>query len=218
MPGAADGWRAAWFAPALEWLEEVVSCGDFPCYFGVNAWKAGTLAATEIAENEIARFVVDLRQFIVAHASLPYRSALIAYWRGTSLGLSGDEHSFWGLVNAIARQSHTQACRRFDDPDWQFIFDDEALFLTGHSPYFKHRLSRLSRPFPMMVIQTYRNLRQVGDAFPTPASVANRIRASVDRYDRIRRAPVIEQHVPDWRSFWLLDHNDSDGRSCPLIF
>lgn len=212
---AIPGWAAAWFAPALDWLEANL-LDDFPCYFARNAWNAGTLIATEIALADMDRFVADLREFVAVHAALPYRSALVAYWESGSDSLEEDERMFWALLKAIELRSRTPADSQYDDPSWRFVFDDAFLFATGHSPFFESRCSRLSRPFPMMVIQTYDNLRQVADTFPTLPSVANRIRTSVDRYDRICHAPAFDRAVPDWQQFWLPDHNGEDKRSCPL--
>jgi FPC/CPF motif-containing protein YcgG len=207
----------AWFQPAAMQLCDVLADkGRFPCYFATGALERGSLLFTEVSAGLFDGFVSDLRTFLSLRDVIGDLPVLVAYWKDGLGSLAQHEAEFWHYLCCLQNASSTQSRADWNEEDWRFVFDDEALFINGHSPFYERRLSRRSPLHPMMVIQSYKNLEQIGSSPTVNPQIAGTIRALVDRYDKIPRAPYLANDAADWRQFWLLDHNHSDQRDCPL--
>jgi len=210
----------------VEWLKDEAAAmvatvqgpPAHPCYFAATALERGTLIFADfVTIDGMAIAAEDIREFLSFYTSLPYRAALILHFDGPSLSLEADEARFWGLLTFLQTQSNRRPRTDYESKDWRFVFDDVDLFFNGHSPHYRQRKSRRAALRPFVVVQTLSNLKGVSGDDQTEPKVADRIRSAVDTYDAIHRSPYLNGKESDWRQFWLLDTNEADTRTCPLI-
>ncbi len=204
----------------------------FSCYFAVIAEDAGALRFTYVGEDEVNRpfeFAEALRAFLKKYSfSRRPRGALIAFiedGRSATHTLACDEERFWTIVQKLHNLDPASWPPDIptdpEDPGWTFCFDGTPLFIAGHGPSYRNRLSRNAQDGMFLVIQPRTNLEGITGRGPKAEKVRQRIRRLLANYDRIPPSPELGVYGDgtsrEWRQYWLPDGNEPVLRTCPLV-
>jgi len=148
--------------------------------------------------------------------------ALFVETERMTIGLKDDEVLFWKLVNRINHTRTDWGSSESDatNPRWLLKYKQTPIFVTGHSPYYRTRLSRYADYCLTLVIQEKQNLTKISQDPAKLKEVMNRIRNLVDKYDKEPRCPLLgfygSENVFDWKQFWLPDSNEFNDLSCKI--
>jgi len=200
----------------------------FPCYFAAVAERAGSLVYSFLLGSELdeaAPIGSALDAFFSTAKTLPPLPVLVifAMRENHTQRLSEDEDIFWRLTNFINRTRVDVEPSDDNDitsPKWLLKFGQTPIFITGHSPHYKRRLSRWSPDCLTLVVQAKSNLARVASNPCRLNEIVDRIRTSIDMYDALPRSPLLgvygQDDVADWEQFWLPDTNDISAGTCRI--
>lgn len=199
----------------------------FPCYFATIGEEAGVLRYSYLEAGELRRPVAlssSLVAFLSQRRPRRPRSALIVFVAAT--GTSEEDHrvQFWDLLQALHDLDKTPWPESIpsdpDDPDWSFCFHGTPIFVAGHSPHYRNRLSRKTERDLFLVIQPRSNLAGITGRGRTADRVRQRIRGSLCSYDSVAPSPELgvygDPDSREWRQYWLSDDNSPTEDPCPL--
>jgi len=210
-------------------LGQVADVQGFPCYLGTRAAANGALRYTFVARSELdgVSLASTLEEYWQVAPEIGSRSALVALVEpcdGTR-SLADHEAEFWqllqGLHDADPEPWPDHLPTDPDDPAWEFCFAGLPMFVTGHCPAYRQRLSRHSHSAMYLVMQSRQNLSGLDGSGRTATRVHARIRDLVQRYDAMAPSPQLgmygDPEVRQWKQYWLPDTNEPTAEArCPL--
>lgn len=220
--------KPEWFEGAYRGLRKIIlgTSPLFPCYFASIAERHGSCTYSflkrgeELDPNVLYKIIEDF--LLVAKDLRPFPVlALFVQTEGITKSLEEDEILFWEIINNINKtrtDSRSAAEANPSSPHWLLKYKDIPIFVTGHSPYYKNRLSRFADQCLTLVIQEKKNLKRISEDPNRIREVMGQIREFVDEYDTIPRCPLLgfygNENVFDWKQFWLPDSNDIEDTPC----
>ncbi|MEU6128842.1 YqcI/YcgG family protein [Saccharopolyspora sp. NPDC047091] len=229
IPGESPPKR--WQRLALAAFEQrmLESREPFPCIFGVDAVRRGTLryAFARSGRNRIPDLVAALREYAAGCAGLGRRTSLVTFFEHDPgiHGIAAFRAEFWRLLGAVRdADDHPWPDGIDQDPEsplWEFSCFGTPFFVVANTP--AHELRR-SRNFDHFAITFQPRFVFDGLAADSPAGKNARgiIRKRLAEYDRI---PVHADlgdfgapHNREWAQYFLPDTDQSTpgGQRCPL--
>ncbi|MGP9819826.1 YqcI/YcgG family protein [Salinarimonas sp. NSM] len=218
---APDDWRRHAFVDFAQRM--TASDLPFPCIYGVSAFAADELRFVFCEEMTADALTDALGAFVPRARSFGRHTSLVAFSRPCeSLGVAQYRQRFWSLLAGIAARDRAPwpagVPRELDDPDWEFCFAGEPLFVVCNTPDHRARRSRYS-PALTLTFQP----RWVFDGILGTDDQARRafaaVRARLQRYDDTPVAAVLGRYGdPGNREFaqYFLDDGAGDDRRCPF--
>jgi FPC/CPF motif-containing protein YcgG len=107
-----------------------------------------------------------------------------------------------------------------DDPDWEFAFAGERMFVVGSAPVYHRRVSRNTATFTMLFQPRWMFDEMI--AGPKFDRTTAAIRRRQERYDGMASHPSIltfgDPANREWRQYVIPDDNDPVPGRCPLHF
>lgn len=203
----------------------------FPCYFGVDAEREGRLRYTFAEDSNVDELTLvseSLSLYLNVRDQIPGRSALICFLGRVPAhapgGINGYEREFWSVLQFLHEHDPQRWPEDFpvdpEDSGWEFCFQGEPLFITGHSLLHSKRLSRWAPCALMLVIQTRSNLEGIVGRTLAATEVRSHIRSALLRYDHIPPSPDLgifgDPNVREWRQYWLTNGDEERPARCPL--
>lgn len=195
----------------------------FPCIFGVNGYKKDMLRFSFYEEITADTLSKDLMVFCENYKSYGKQTSFVVFERPTSVkSIEEYRTRFWNLLNDLNKLDKTpwplNLPENLDDPQWEFCFHGEPMFIVCNTPAHVNRLSRRSPSF-MLTIQP----RWVFDDLLDTEIKANNAFSTVTKrlkpYDTVPKSPFLGKYGDpisrEWSQYFLDDGEDKE-MSCPF--
>jgi uncharacterized protein len=201
----------------------------FPCTFGIDAYERNTLRFVFVHEpfadeglDELAR---SLSAYLAISSTLGKVTSFLAFLNtaGRLEGLADHQRMFWHVLQHLHDVDRRPWPGAYPmdpaDPNWEFCFEGEAMFVVCATPA---HVARRSRQAGCMVVTFQPRFVFRGLEHDTPAGNAARaiIRRRVVSYDDIPIYPFLAGYgqldAREWRQYFLPDDNDHILDRCPL--
>lgn len=201
----------------------------FPCIFGVDAVRKGTLRYSFVPAGElrVAALAQALTEFTQIATSLGTRTSLVCFF-DTELGLESladyRDH-FWSLLAEI------EACDTSEWPEgisndpqdatWEFSFNSTPMFVVANTPRHEKRRSRQSSYFTV-TFQPRFVFDDLKAGTPTGDKARAVIRRRLSTYDTVEQTPLLgsfgEPGNMEWSQYFLGDDNEPVDlvAGCPI--
>ena len=201
----------------------------FPCIFGVDAVRRGTLRFSFIPVGESrAEILADaLLEFTEIAPSLGQRTSLVCFFEHDPRLRSLEEcrQHFWWLLGRLC-QSDTSGWPEGisldpEDPAWEFSYQCMPMFVVASTPFHQRRRSRYFEYF-LMTFQPRFVFANLEAGTPRGDNARKIIRRRLAEYDLVERTPLLGSFgAPgnkEWEQYFLDDDNMSTASSsgCPL--
>jgi FPC/CPF motif-containing protein YcgG len=201
----------------------------FPCIFGVDAVRNGTLRLAFIpaGDDRVPVLADALREFTTIAPSLGRRTSLVCIFEQDQMINSLDEYRqhFWWLLKELQeldKGDHPEGMSEdHDDPNWEFCYNSTPMFVVANCPRYVHRKSRYFEHLAV-TFQPRFVFDDLKDGTPTGQRARTIIRQRLAAYDSVERTPLLGCFgVPgnrEWTQYFLDDDNESfdDSARCPL--
>jgi FPC/CPF motif-containing protein YcgG len=228
-PGSAD--LKGWEADAQERFIDRMSGTDpaFPCIFGVDATKRGTLrlAFVPAGEQRLERLAAALREFADQAEELGRRTSLVAIFEHDPALRTLDDYrdAFWSMLRGL-RERDTRPwpegiAEDTEDPEWEFSFHGQPMFVVVNTPVHKRRQSRHFEYFAI-TFQPRFVFEDLAETTPQGRKSREIIRGRLVRYDDLPPAPVLGSFGTagnrEWVQYFLEDDNEvvDTAVRCPI--
>lgn len=194
----------------------------FPCTFAINGYRNDDLRFLFQETPNIPEFGEQLAMFLEEARSIGQNAALL-YLTGMETVEPLEDYSarFWTILNELAKIDRKpwpeDIPQDLDNPEWEFCFNGEPIFVVCTNPAHVKRQSRRSSTFAMSL-----QPRWVFDRilFSDRAAniVFNNIRKRMQPYDALPPSPALGRYKdPNVREAqqYVLSEDDSILR-CPF--
>lgn len=199
---------------------------DYPCYFGTSAEKRGELRYG-YTEGDVGHLPVLLREFLALSRSRPkVRHALalffapeeverpLSYYRGRFWETLGFLHGEDGKPWPEGRPSDPE------DPDWEFCFDGEPMFVFASAPAYRDRASRNMGDCLILLFQPRRVFDGIEGGTPAGTRTREIIRQRMREWDGMEYHPDMGSYGDpssyEWKQYFLPDDNLPVAGECPF--
>ncbi len=220
-----------WAADAMARFESRMSAEApaFPCIFGVDAIRRGTLRITFVPAGaaRLSRLATALREFAEQAESLGRRTSLVAIFEPDPALATMDDYrtAFWSLLQGLRAQDTRPwppgIAQNPEDPRWEFSFHGQPMFVVVNTPVHQRRRSR-HFDYLAITFQPRFVFDDLAETSPQGKSARGIIRERFSRYDELAPAPVLGSFgVPgnrEWVQYFLDDENEPVDAAvrCPL--
>lgn len=221
----------AWERLAVSFFRERMLSDDalFPCIFGVDAVRRGTLRYSFIpaGEQRAATLASALREFTAIAESLGIRTSLVCFFDFEPGVDSLEEYRqhFWSLLAEVQTRDVSEWPEGIsDDPQestWEFSFNSTPMFVVANTPHHHQRRSRYSEYFTV-TFQPRFVFDDLKAGTPTGDRARNVIRRRLREYDAVEQTPLLgsfgEPGNMEWTQYFLDDENQPIDTSlgCPM--
>jgi uncharacterized protein len=220
-----------WPVCATELFRERLLDADdlFPCIFGIDALRKGSLrfAFIPVGESRVGMLADSMLEFTEIAAGLGQRTSLVCLFEHDPRIKSLEQYRdhFWWLLT----QLHEADTGKWpddispdpDDPTWEFSYNSMPMFVVASTPYHVKRRSRYFEYFtvtfqPRFVFHNLQAGMSAGD------HARKVIRRRLADYDLVARTPLLGSFgAPgnkEWQQYFLDDDNVSTDLSagCPF--
>lgn len=201
----------------------------FPCVFGVDAVRKGTLrfAFVPVGPTRLGALADALEEFGEVAESLGNRTSLVCFFEydPSMVTLEDFRDHFWSLLQGLHDVDGVDWPIGVDtdpeNPTWEFCFKGVPLFVVANTPAHRRRHSRY---FEYFAVTFQPRFVFDGLAADTPQGRNARriIRRRLDCYDDVALTPHLgdfgEPGNREWVQYFLDDDNTSLPRAarCPL--
>lgn len=216
------------------WLPEVyrkfhdkVSQPEFPCDFGTSSEIQGLLRYTYSQGNDLEFLPAALSRFLQLSRNHPLkRHALVLFEepKDENLTLNEYRNRFWEILQFLHDNDPSHwpegVPMSTDDPQWEFSFDGDSMFVFGSCPAYVKRQSRNLGPSLVLLFQPRRVFRGIEGGTPSGTAARERIRRKLRTYDSVKDHPDMGSYSDttsfEWKQYFIPDDNVSETEPCPL--
>jgi hypothetical protein len=194
----------------------------FPCVFGVAGLRGGHLRfgfSERMAADEVAPM---LRHFVQHSCQYGKYTSLVVFARPEGVrDVDSYREDFWNFLWALSdRDQHPwppEYPERIDDPQWEFCFAGEPMFVVCNTPAHVARQSRRASTFML----TFQPRWVFDDILGTPDAAeqsVRQVRSRLQNYGLLPPSPELglfgDPNNKEFRQYFLLD--DNVPASCPF--
>lgn len=219
-----EGRLGEWEARRYRAFDETMTDDDapFPCFFAVDAHEAGHVrylfapsAATEAGERTVAE---GLAAYLEEAPDVAEITSLAVFFEPPGRELSAAEYRerFWGLLSALHERDPEPWPDGVPadpaDPEWEFCFAGEPMFVVARAPCYERRRSRYTPYGLELTVQPRWVFDGLGPDTEAGQEAREVIRDRLRDYDEIPPHPDIGDYgapdVHEWEQYALPDAND----------
>ncbi|WP_187442041.1 YqcI/YcgG family protein [Sutcliffiella horikoshii] len=200
----------------------------FPCIFGVEGFKQGSLRFTFIESPTCPNAMEDLadalKLYLEEARGLGKNTSFVAFFKPEKKKtLEEYEKQFWGILQHLHQLDEKEWPQNIPaDPDhhlWEFSFHDEPIFVVCNTPVHEKRASRKAATFmitfqPRWVFDGISGETQIGKLFQKT------VRDRLEVYDSVPAHPSLNWYgkteTREWRQYFLMDDNNVETTKCPF--
>jgi len=201
----------------------------FPCVFGVDALRRGTLrfAFVPAPPGDVSGLADALAEFVEMAPALGRRTSLVTFFEPTDGDRSlGEWHDyFWTLLQGLhdgdPGEWPDEIPAHTEDSRWEFCFNGMPMFVVVNTPAHRRRASRYFEYF-CITFQPRFVFDDIAESSPPGVRARRVIRRRLSAYDSVPAAPLLGSFgVPgnrEWTQYFLDDDNAPlpDESRCPL--
>ena len=224
--GELIGWKKQRYLEFRKTMRET----RYPCHFAVQAERADSaryLFAGDARDRDALLKVREgLRQYLERYQSIAERTTLVIFFEPTTEDQSGQGYRdrFWGVLEFLNRRDPepwpSDVPEDPDDPEWEFCFSGEPMFIVGRAPFYTDRKSRYTPYGLEITIQPRRILDDISGDTMEGQHARSVIRDRLEDYDDIVPHPEIGDYSdPDtreWKQYLLPASNEESLGEFPF--
>lgn len=221
----------------LPWKEEryvefrdTMRSTRYPCHFAVNAEREDTARYLFVGavrdRDALLKAREGLRQYLERYRSIAERTTLVMFFEPPAEDQSEQTYrdQFWRVLEFLNERDPepwpSDVPADPDDPEWEFCFAGESMFIVGRAPFYTERRSRYTRSGLEITIQPRRILEDVGGETPAGKRARSIIRARLEDYDDDTPHPDIGDYsdpsTREWKQYLLPTSNEESLDEFPF--
>jgi len=211
------GELAAWKEKRYSQFRETMRESRYPCYFAVNAEENDTARYLFVGDfrdrDAFFKLREGLQQYLERYRSIADRTTLVVFFEPPDEERSEREYreQFWRVLEFLNERDPKpwpdDVPSDPSDPEWEFCFAGESMFVVGRAPFYTDRRSRYTPHGLEMTIQPRSVLDDVGGETVDGQRARSVIRDRLDDYDDVDLHPDIGDYAdPDsreWKQYFL---------------
>ncbi|ELZ05570.1 YqcI/YcgG family protein [Natrialba asiatica] len=224
------GELAAWKKKRYIEFREAMQNTRYPCYFAVNAERNDTARYLFVgdAHDRDALFKVKegLQQYLERYQSIAERTTLVMFFRPPDEEQSERDYrdQFWRVLEFLNERDPDPWPGDIPadptDPEWEFCFRGESMFIVGRAPFYTDRKSRYTPYGLEITIQPRRVLDDVSGETTEGQRARSVIRDRLQDYDDVAPHPDIGDYVDpntrEWKQYLLPESTDESVDEFPF--
>jgi FPC/CPF motif-containing protein YcgG len=200
----------------------------FPCVFGVDAVRRGSLRCTFISRGQGVRPLAEaLTEFAVLAPDLGKRTSLVAFFEPdeAEATLHDYRERFWKILQDLhdvdPRPWPQDISTDTESPLWEFCFAGMPMFVVANTPSHKRRASRYFESLAI-TFQPRFVFDDIAEDSPQGRNARKIIRGRLRDYDALPPTPELGSFgAPgnrEWAQYFLDDENTplSPDSRCPF--
>jgi FPC/CPF motif-containing protein YcgG len=209
--GELFGWKKRRYLTFRETMRETA----YPCHFAVEAERGDTaryLFAGDARDRDALRKLrAGLGQYLDRYRSIGDRTTCVVFFEPPDGVRSEAEYRdrFWSVLEFLHDRDPepwpSSVPADPDDPEWEFCFAAEPVFIVGRAPFYADRQSRHTPHGLEMTFQPRGTLEDITGDTPEGQKARAAIRARVGDYDEIDLHPDIGDYgdpaTREWKQY-----------------
>ncbi|RBI62380.1 hypothetical protein DMJ13_10945 [halophilic archaeon] len=202
----------------------------YPCHFAVHAERndsARYLFAGDARDRDALLKVREgLRQYLERYRSIAKRTTLVIFFKPTTEDQTEQEYrkQFWGVLEFLNAWDPepwpSDIPEDPNDPEWEFCFSGEPIFIVGRAPFYTDRKSRYTPYGLEMTIQPRGTLDDISGDTMEGQQARSVIRDRLKDYDDIDSHPDIgdygDPNTREWKQYLLPTSNEEGLNEFPF--
>jgi uncharacterized protein len=202
----------------------------YPCHFAVNAEysdSARYLFAGEARDRDALLKVREgLRQYLQQYQSIAEQTTLVIFFKPTTEDKSEQEYrdQFWRVLEFLNNRDPEPWPGDIpsdpNDPEWEFCFSGEPMFIVGRAPFYTERKSRYTPYGLEITIQPRKILDDISGDTMEGQRARSLIRDRLKDYDNIAPHPDIgdysDLNTREWKQYLLPISNGESLNEFPF--
>jgi FPC/CPF motif-containing protein YcgG len=224
--GELFGWKKQRYLTFRETMRET----PYPCYFAVEAERSDTaryLFAGDARDRDALLKVREgLRQYLERYRSIADRTTLVMFFEPPDGVRSEAEYRdrFWNVLEFLHDRDPepwpSNVPTDPDDPEWEFCFAGEPMFVVGRAPFYTDRKSRHTPDGLEMTIQPRGTLDDITGDTTEGMQVRSIIRDRLADYDDVDPHPDIGDYgdpaTREWKQYLPPTSNEESLGELPF--
>ena len=224
--GELFGWKKRRYLAFRETMRETA----YPCHFAVEAERGDTaryLFAGDARDRDALRKLrAGLRQYLDRYRSIADRTTCVAFFEPPHGVRTEAEYRdrFWSVLEFLHDRDPepwpSTVPADPDDPEWEFCFAAEPVFIVGRAPFYADRQSRHTPHGLEMTFQPRGTLEDITGDTPEGQKARAAIRARLADYDDVDPHPDIGDHgdpaTREWKQYLPPTSNDESLGEFPF--
>lgn len=204
------GELTAWKKKRYVAFRETMQNTRYPCHFAVDAEQTDSARYLFVGDTHdhgaLLKVSEGLRQYLEQYRSIAERTTLVMFFKPPIEDRSEQEYrdQFWRVLEFLHKRDPepwpSNTPEDPNDPEWEFCFSGEPMFIVGRAPFYADRKSRYTPYGLEITIQP----RGVLDDISANTIKGQRARSIIG--DRLKAYDDIAPH-PD-----IGDYNDPNTR------
>ena len=220
----------AWKKKRYIEFRETMRSTRYPCHFAINAERndsARYLFAGDARDRDALRKVREgLRQYLERYQSIAERTTLVMFFKPPTEDQSEQEYrdQFWRVLKFLNERDPepwpSDVPLDPNDPEWEFCFSGEPMFIVGRAPFYTDRKSRHTLYGLEITIQPRRVLDDISGNTMEGQRARSAIRDRLKDYDDIAPHPDIgdygDPNTREWKQYLLPTSNKESLTEFPF--
>lgn len=193
----------------------------YPCHFAVRAERTDSaryLFAGDARDRDALHAVREgLRLYLERYQSIAERTTLVIFFEPPTGNLREQEYRdrFWSVLEFLNRRDPepwpSEVPNDPDDPEWEFCFSGEPMFIVGRAPFYTDRKSRYTPYGLEITIQPRRILDDISGDTIEGQQARSVISDRLEEYDDVAPHPDIGDYgdpdTREWKQYLLPGSN-----------
>lgn len=211
-------------------FRETMRSTRYPCHFAVNAERNDTARYLFIGDvrDRDALFKVreGLRQYLDQYQSIAERTTLVIFFKPPNEDQSEQKYrdQFWRVLEFLNERDPepwpSDIPEDPNDPEWEFCFSGESMFIVGRAPFYTDRKSRYTQYGLEITVQPRRILDDVSGDTMEGQHARSVIRDRLKDYDDVTPHPDIgdygDTNTREWEQYLLPTSNKNSLEEFPF--
>lgn len=220
----------AWKKKRYLAFRETMRSTRYPCHFAVHVEDndaARYLFAGDIRDRDTLLKVREgLRQYLDRYQSIAERTTLVIFFKPPNGDQSEQEYrdQFWRVLEFLNKRDPepwpSDIPTDPNDPEWEFCFSGEPMFIVGRAPFYTDRKSRYTPYGLEITIQPRRVLDDISGNTMEGQRARSIIRDRLKDYDDIVPHPDIgdygDPNTREWKQYLLPTSNSETLTEFPF--
>ena len=209
--GELFGWKKRRYLTFRETMRETA----YPCHFAVEAERGDTaryLFAGDARDRDaLLKLRAGLGQYLDRYRSIADRTTCVVFFEPPEGVRSEAEYRdrFWSVLEFLHDRDPepwpSTVPADPDDPEWEFCFAAEPVFVVGRAPFYADRQSRHTPHGLEMTVQPRGTLEDITGDTPEGQKARTAIRARLADYDDVDPHPDIGDYgdpaTREWKQY-----------------
>lgn len=225
-----DNSLPSWFIKEFKTFDEIVSKKDFVCHFGTMAHKKEELLFSYIDEKETHLLPNKLSDFLKISKNNPdKRHAWIVFVKPNKQFNDFDYSNkyFWNMLNYLHSQDSMDWPKDWpvdpEDPNWEFIYNQEPIFVSVNGPFYKNRITRNLGNSLIIIFQPRRIFKDISHKTTVGKKAISLIRSKVEKQENLPIHPDLGSYGDldkrEWKQYLITDDEiGANNLKCPFRF